>query len=346
MKAAVFEGPEQFFVREVPDPKPEPGGVLLRVRACAICGTDQRIYRYGDPKLTPPMITGHECAGEVVELGEGTTGLKVGDRVVVAPPAITCGECYMCKAGYENLCLNRRGIGYKFPGGFAEFCAIPAQAVREGVLLPIPEHMSFAHAAITEPLACVVNGQKPLDIGEGDTVVVIGAGAIGLMHGQLARAKGASRVFIIDVSPKRLEMAESHGFDRVIDGSATDPVEEVMRLTDGRGASVAITATTANVAAEQAVEMVGKRGRVSFFAGLPKTNPKATINANRVHYFEISIFGASASSKADNRAALNYLSTGAVKAETIITHRFPLDEIIPAMEKMRRGETLKIVIEP
>lgn len=333
-------------MREVPDPRPEPGGVLLRVRACAICGTDQRIYRYGDPKITPPMITGHEFAGEVVELGEGTAGLKVGDRVVVAPPGMTCGECYMCRAGHENLCVNRQGIGYKFPGGFAEYVAIPARAVQEGLLLPIPEDMSFAHAAITEPLACVVNGQTPLQIGEGDTVVVIGAGAIGLMHGQLARAKGASRVFIVDVSPNRLKMAEAHGFDQVIDGSASDPVEEVHRLTDGLGATVAITATSAGVAAEQAVEMVGKRGRVSFFAGLPKTSPKVTINANRVHYFEISIYGASASSKADNRAALQYLSSGAVKAETIITHHFPLDEIIPAMEKMRRGETLKVVIEP
>ena len=346
MKAAVYEGPQVLSVRDVPDPKPEPGGVLLRVRACSICGTDLRIYSHGDAKIAPPMIIGHELAGDVVEVSEGTSGFKVGDRVLVAPPGISCGECPMCRKGWGNLCLNRRIIGYHYAGGFAEYIAVPSEAVSQGLLIPIPAGMPYAHAAVTEPLGCVVNGQTPLRIDNGDTVVVIGAGAIGLMHAQLARAKGATKVVVVDVVPLRLKMAERFAFDHIIDGSTTDPVQEVLRLTGGIGSDVTIVAASAGKAQEQAVAMVGKRGRVSLFAGLPKDRPHITLDSNRVHYYELAIYGASASAPDNSREALKWLETGAINANEIVTHRFPLAELVPAMEMMRRGESLKIVIEP
>lgn len=346
VKAAVYEGPRSLSIREVPDPKPEAGGLLIKVKACSICGTDLRIYNHGDAKITPPMIIGHEIVGDVVELGEGCASFKVGDRVLVAPPGVSCGECVMCRKGFINLCLNRKIIGYHYAGGFAEYVAIPALAVEQGILLPIPENLTYGQAAVTEPLGCVVNGQTPLSIGAGDTVVVIGAGAIGLMHAQLARAKGAERIIVVDVAENRLKLAERFGFDALINGATHDPIQEVIRITGGLGADVIITAASAPKAVEQAVYMAAKRGRVSLFAGLPKDKPQVALDCNRIHYYELGIFGASASTPENSMEALNWIRTGGIDAAAIVTHSFPLEELTMGMDLMSRGESLKVVVRP
>lgn len=345
MQAAIWAGTEQIALHTVPDPTPEPGGLVIRVRACSICGTDLRIFTHGDPKVSPPFIIGHEIAGEVVALGTGTTGFQVGDQVVVAPPGTSCQECHYCKKGQNNLCLTRKIVGYHYPGGFAEYVAMPAAAVQQGLVLAIPAGLSYEEACITEPFGCVINGQEFLNIGPGDTVVVIGGGAIGLLHAQLARLSGAGQVIVSEVSARRAELARLL-VDHVIDAGSTDPVQAVKELTHGLGADVAIVAASAPAAAEAALNMLGKRGRLSLFAGMPKSKPHLTIDANKVHYGEIAIFGASASTPRNARRALDLIASRQINARAVTTHYLPLSEIVTGFEMARSAAGLKVVIQP
>lgn len=278
-------------------------------------------------------------------LGPGTAGFRVGDRVVIAPVAVTCGECRLCRRGHVNLCPSRRILGYHFPGGFAEYVAVPAAAVAQGLVLPLPDHLAFAEACLAEPLACVLNGQEPLAIGPDDTVVILGGGAIGLLHAQVARLQGARQVLVSEISPQRAQWARAVA-DGVIDASAADPVAQVRDLTDGYGADVVIVAASAAAAQEQAIAMVGKRGRVSLFAGLPRTQPTIALDSNKVHYGEIALYGASASTPRHARRALDLLASGQVSARAVTTHRLPLAQITQGFALALAGQSLKVVIEP
>jgi len=193
--------------------------------------------------------------------------------------------CRQCLRGQMTVCPNQTSMGYQYPGGFAEYMVVPKAVLDVDGLNRIPENLSFAEASVAEPFACAINAQELISVGDGDTVVVFGAGPIGCIHIRLARANGASRVFLIDVNAERLKMsADAVKPDEVINGSEVDVVERVKELTGGRGADVVITATAANVAQEQAIGMAARRGRISFFGGLPKTNPYIRCDSNLVHY--------------------------------------------------------------
>jgi len=344
MKAAVYMGPGRIELKEVETPRPGPGEILLRMRAAAVCGTDARIYRRGQANVVPPAITGHEICGEIAEVGAGLEGYEPGRRVT-SVTSIGCGRCPMCARGWTNMCPESRYLGYHFPGAFAEYMVLPAPAVEQDAVIPAPDHLSDGAVALVEPLSCVVNGQEPLRIAEGDTAVVIGMGPIGTMHLELARASGAARLIAVDVEPKRLEMAEALGADAVIDGSKLDAVEEVKRLTGGSGADVVIVACGVKAAALQAVAMAAMKGRISFFAGFPKDDPTIALDANAVHYRELGIFGAFASYRAQFVRAMELAAEGKVDLDRLVTHRFPLEQIVEAIETTGRGDGLKSVIE-
>jgi L-iditol 2-dehydrogenase len=200
---------------------------------------------------------------------------------------------------------------------------------------------------MTEPLACVLNGQELTRVGTGDDVVVVGAGPIGCLHARLARARGAARVFMIEQSPERLALAaERVEPDEAILAPAQDPVEAVRSFTDGRGADVVIVAAASRKAQEQALEMAAPRGRVSLFAGLPKDAPTITLDANRVHYRELAVVGAAGSTPAHNAAALALIANGQVPVEDLITHRMPLERVHEAIAGVRSGTGIKYVIAP
>jgi L-iditol 2-dehydrogenase len=340
-----FYAPQDVRVEDAPEPTAGPGDLLIRVRNCSICGTDAKIWHSGHPNLSPPRVLGHEVAGEVVALGEGVSGWSEGDRVQVIA-AIPDGSCHECRRGWMTVCFNLELIGYQYDGGFAELMRVPAKVLAVDGVNRVPEGLSFAEASVAEPLACVINGQKHANVGEGDTVAVVGAGPIGCMHVRLARARGAARVFLIELSQQRLEMAAALvAPDEAIRADATDTVDTVRRLTDGRGADVIIVAAASGKAQEDGLQMAARGGRVSFFGGLPKDKPTITCDSNIVHYREVSIVGANSSSPDHNKQALELIASEAVPVADLITHRLPLEQAIEGIHRVTRGEAIKVTIE-
>jgi L-iditol 2-dehydrogenase len=344
MKAAVYHGPGDIRLQDVPTPTPAAGEVLLRVRACAICGTDLRIFTHGQKNVVPPRITGHEIAGEIAEIGTGVTGdFKVGDKATVVT-CVGCLKCPYCAKGVYNLCDDPKYLGYFYDGGFAEYMIIPEQAVRGGNIVVVDPKLSFAEIAMIEPMSCCINGQDYLRIERGDTVVVFGAGPIGNMHAELAHAAGASRIIMIDILDARLQASRKCYVTDTINSKNEDPLARVMELTGGRGADVVITAAGVKSIQELAIGMAAKLGRISWFASIPKDDPIVKFDSNVPHYKEISIFGVFASNRRHFDKAARLIASGQVDARKFATHTFPLERIVAGFENSRAGNGLKTVI--
>ncbi|MFR9727663.1 zinc-dependent dehydrogenase [Saccharopolyspora sp. MS10] len=345
MKVARFYAPGDIRIEQAPEPQAGPGELKLRVRNCSTCGTDLKIMRHGHHHIDPPRVIGHEIAGEVVAVGEGATGFEPGDRVQVIA-AIPCGECGFCRRGRQTVCPDQRSMGYHFDGGFAEYLTVPERVLRVGGVNRLPDGLAFADASVAEPLACVLNGQELAGVGEGDVVVVVGAGPIGCLHARLARARGAAAVYLVELNSRRLEQAAALvGPDAAIHAAGSDPVAEVLARTDGIGADVVITAAASGEAQEQALRMASRRGRISFFGGLPKDSPIIDCDSNAVHYRELTIVGANGSTPEHNRRALRLIASGEVPVHDLITHRLPLDGVLDAIRTVSTGEAIKVTIE-
>lgn len=346
MKVFRFYAPGDVRIEESPEPQVAAGEVKIRVRACSMCGTDVKIASAGHQRMQPPRVMGHEIAGEVVEVGEGVTGWAAGDRVQVIA-AIPCGKCEFCTAGLMTICPNQLSMGYDFDGGFAPYMIVPPQVLAVDGLNRIPDGVSFAEASVSEPFACAINAQELADTHEGDVVVVVGSGPIGCLHVRLARARGAAKVFLVELSRERLDLAaEIVKPDAAICSAETDPVQAVLDLTDGKGASLVITAAASGAAQEQGLRMLAPRGRISLFGGLPKDKPTITLDSNLVHYRELTIWGANGSSPAHNKQALAHIADGSVPVADLITHRLPLDQIRDGLDVVRNGTGIKVTIEP
>lgn len=346
MKAARFYAPGDIRIEEVAEPVAGPGDVVIAVRACSTCGTDVKISRHGHHHIHPPRTMGHEIAGEIVSVGEGVSEWVTGDRVQVIA-AVPCGTCSFCLAGQQTICPDQTSMGYHYDGAFATYCRVPARVLAVGGLNRIPDGLTFAEASVAEPLACVINGQEHARIGEGDDVVILGAGPIGCLHVRVARANGARRVFLVDLNEERLaEASAAVRPDATVQPSACDPVERILELTDGRGADVAITAAASGAAQEQALGMLARRGRLSLFGGLPKDNPNITLDSNLVHYRELMLVGANGSSPSHNARALDLIARGLVPVADLITHRLPLEAVLEGIEIVASGNAIKVTIEP
>jgi L-iditol 2-dehydrogenase len=346
MKVVRFHAPGDVRIDQVPEPSPGPGDVKIRVRNCSTCGTDVKISKFGHHHIVPPRVMGHEIAGEITEVGAGVAGWRPGDRVQVIA-AIPCGQCTECRRGRMTVCPNQESMGYHYDGGFAGYLVVPGKVLAVNGLNRIPEGVGFAEASVAEPLACVLNGQNLARVGPGDDVVVVGSGPIGCLHVRLARARGAARVFLVDLNRQRLDLAAALvAPDATVCAAETDVVDEILKLTDGRGADVIITAAAAGTAQEQAIQMAARQGRISFFGGLPKDKPMISCDSNLVHYRELTIVGANGSSPAHNAEALNLIASGAVPVTDLITHRLPLDRALDALGIVARGEAIKVTIEP
>ncbi len=344
MRAAVFQGNDNIVVQSVPDPILKDGELLLEVDACSVCGTDLRTFHHGHKNIVSPRILGHEFAGRVVESRAPNARIKVGDRVVMYI-VLACGKCRYCQAGRANLCDSRTTMSYQHDGAFANYIKIPARGVNQ--LYKVDSNVSQEHMSLAEPLGCVVNAYSRTRVGLKDTVAVIGAGPIGVMHALVARAQGAQKVYMFDLSENRIRMAKRFDIDGAIhvsqDGSH---LEQIAELTDGIGPSVVIVAVSAGQACIDALSMAGKGARVNFFAGLPKSNPMVTLDLNHVHYKELEISGSFSENASDFDAARALIASGRFPADKIITHRLPLERINEAWGLMESGEALKVTILP
>jgi 2-desacetyl-2-hydroxyethyl bacteriochlorophyllide A dehydrogenase len=256
MKALVYPEWDRLEVREVPEPVPRAGEVVVRVAAVGICGSELEGFATRSPRRAPPLVMGHEFCGEVAALGPGVEGYRPGDRVVVNS-VISCGRCEACRDGQGHLCPDREVFGMKRPGGFAELCAAPVST-----LLPLPEKVSPLQGALVEPLANGVHALSLLSQRLPETVLVIGAGTIGLMCLQVARAMGALRLLAADTNDRRLEVAHRLGAEPVLNPGRSDLVAEVRQFTRGRGADVVVDAVGAGVTRRAAVAACRPGGEV------------------------------------------------------------------------------------
>ena len=345
MKAAVFEDIEKIAVKEVDKPEIDDDSLLVRVRACAVCGSDLRIYHYGNSRVIPPQIIGHEIAGDVVEVGSRVTRFKPGDRVAIGAD-VPCGECAFCRDGMANNCAVNYAMGYQFQGGFAEYLLINPIVIRYGPIHKIPDNLDYDEAAIAEPLACCINGLELSWVSLGDIVVIIGAGPVGCMMAELAKNMGARKVIISQRSKIRVEMAKKYDIDVVISATEEDFTQRVMEETDGMGADVVLTACSSLEAQAQTIPIIKNRGRINFFAGLPKGTAPLSLETNIIHYKECYLFGSHGSTPRHHRMALEILSSGRIKARDFISHNFGLDQIMDAFNTVESRQGMKVVVNP
>ncbi len=341
MKAGVLTGPNELALDDVPDPKLETGDLLIRVKAATVCGTDIRIFRGRKTMgVRYPSILGHEFAGEVVEGGNGKW--RPGQAVCVCP-AISCGHCQHCIRGYENLCQNLQAVGYEIDGAFAEYIRIPAMGVERGNVFAMPEGLSFDKASLAEPLACVINGQERVGVERGDTVVILGAGPIGILHIKLARHSGAHRIIVSEPNPMRRSAAEAAGADFLVDPTAANLKEFVCAHTHGLGADVVIVAIGVPALSNEALGLARHRGRVSLFAGF-SAGDKAELDVNAIHYNEILVTGAFGLSRLQYENALKLIGGGRFEVDSMLTHRFGLAEISAALTTAEQGTAIKVAV--
>ncbi|HET6440113.1 MAG TPA: alcohol dehydrogenase catalytic domain-containing protein [Anaeromyxobacter sp.] len=346
MSAVVVRAPMAFAVERIPVPEAPPGGLLVRVLACGLCGSDLRTLRSGHRRVTFPFTIGHEIAAQVVLAGEGYRGpWQAGDRLAVGPLAY-CGTCPGCLEGREELCENQREIGQAWPGGFAEYLALPEPVVALGNVQRAPEGLDPVLSTLAEPLSSCINAQEKAEVGMGERVAILGAGPVGCLHAVLARARGAFQVVLVDVDAGRLKLAEPFGADAQVDASTEDPVAAVRRLTGGRGASVVIAATASPQAAVQAVEMARRGGRVVQFGGLPQGESRPGIDLNRIHYQALELIGVTTFAPRHNRRALDLIASGRLPAAQLVTHRFPLARFEEGARLALAGRALKVVFAP
>jgi len=347
MPAAVFFGPGRWTLQKVSVPRVGPRELLVRVHACSICGTDRRIYTSGHFRISAGVsrILGHEFAGVIEEVGEEVQNWQQGMRVSCAPN-IGCGVCQACLKGWNQLCPHFETFGISYDGGFALYCLITEDALRGGNLLQIPDNVSFEQAALNEPLSCCENGIEAAEVKRGDVILIVGAGPIGLMHMELARVRGAGKIFVADVLSDRLRIAEFKGADALIQADRESLEKRVLEETDGWGVDVAILACSSHLLQEKSLQILAYHGRVNFFGGLPPGSPRPTLESNLIHYKELKVVGSTGSNMRQYRYTMELLERQRVNLDDLITHRIPLSRFDEALKAIDDPKGLKVVICP
>jgi L-iditol 2-dehydrogenase len=310
-----------------------------------ICGTDLRIAKGIKRKgVIAPRVLGHEVAGEVVEVGAAVTHFGIGDTVGVSP-TFSCGSCTECQRGLFHLCRSAEVLGHQTDGGLADFLLVPARAVRGGVLVAYSITSDPAAISLAEPLSCVIHGQRFLNISFGDVVLIIGGGAIGVMHARLAKLAGASMVILSEPVVFRRVIAAEFGADVTVDPTTQDLAQIVANLTNGDGADVVIVCIGVPALVNDALTLARKHARVSLFAGFP-TDEFTAIDSNLIHYKELTIVGSSNSTVVDYQQAIGLIESGAIDTARLVTHRFTVDEYEDAVDTINHPQALKVAIIP
>ncbi|MGB9713598.1 MAG: zinc-dependent alcohol dehydrogenase [Candidatus Bathyarchaeales archaeon] len=342
MKAAMLYGVKDLRIEDVEIPKVNAGEVLVKVKAATTCGTDLKIYQRGyvEKVIKLPTIFGHEWAGEVAEVGEGLEWPKKGMRVRAGNSA-PCLRCVMCQKGKYNLCEDMVWLW----GAYAEYIKVPARMVLVN-MQEIPSHISYEEAAITEPLACVLHGVEEAHVKLGDTVAIIGAGPIGLLHLLTVKKMGVEKAIVVDLVDERLNFALKIGADEVVNAGKADVVESVKKLTNGYGADVVIEAIGLPSTWEQAIKLARKGGTVLEFGGCPP-GTEIKVNAETLHYGELTVLGTFHATPLHFRKALSLIASRTVDVRPLVTRRMKLSEIKEAFEVLATSKSeIKIAIHP
>ena len=336
MKACVFRAPGDVAVLDVPTPSPGRGEMLIRVGAAGLCHSDVRVYK-GEKYAKPGVIPGHEMAGVVAELGRGVSGFEVGQGVALCP-IVACGECEFCRAGKRNRCPKRVTLGYDENGGLAEYVLVPEQIIRLGHVFALPKGLSLPQASLLEPTACVLNSIEVLGVAAGTTMLLIGAGPMGLLHLVLARHLGAT-VIASEPDEERAGWARRLGAVATIDPLVQDVGESVKELTEGRGAD-AVAVTVGQVpAAASAFGAVRRQGVISLFGGFPP-NSVLNLDPNVIHYNELVLTGTQNATTPQYGRALAMLPH-LDDLRQVVSHTFGIEDAPKAYESRLEHEGLK-----
>lgn len=339
VKYALGEGNVELM--DVPEPVTGPDEVKIEVKAAGICGSDIHIY-HSDIKLLlkPPVVMGHEFSGVVTEVGSAVSKWKPGDRVTSETAAGVCGECIPCRTGNYNVCAEKHIIGYWFNGAFAKYCVVPSRLLHR-----LPDNVSFVSGALTEPLACCVNGViEKTGISAGDVAVVAGPGTIGLLSMQLARVEGATVILCgTEIDAKRLELGRKLGADVTVNVQEQDPWEVVSSLTQEAGADVFIECSGSPVAVRMGLQLVRRGGR---YAQIGLTGHPFELDFDTIAYKEIVVRGSLGQRWISWKRSLKLMEEGLVKTGPLVSDVLPLTEWKIGFVKMERKEGLKIVLTP
>lgn len=341
MRGVYFLEPGKLEMREVPIPQPGPGEVVIKVESATTCGTDLKAYRRGHKLFKPPMPFGHEYAGYISAVGQGVTKFKAGDAVMGTNTA-PCNECYYCKRGRSQLCVELEGR-FNF-GTYAEYVRVPHYIVSQNLHIK-PSHLPFTEASFIEPFACAVLCADYTGVQLGDTVAIIGVGAQGLMQIQLMKAMGASRVIAIGRAKGRLERAKQVGADDIFSSLDGDALEYVKSQTGGRGADVVIEAAGTAETWSQAMMMTRKGGTVIQFSGLPG-GTQVSFDATHLHYDEITMKGVFHTTPRMIELAAQMLGDGTVTVKPILDGEVPLSKVEDSLLRMQRSEVIKVAVVP
>ena len=343
MKALVLEDYKKFNYTDVPAPKPGPEEALISVRACGICGSDVHGMDGSTGRRRPPIIMGHEASGVIAEVGAGVNNWKSGDRVTF-DSTIYCGNCDYCRRGEVNLCDNRRVLGvscqdYRQHGAFAEFVVVPQR-----VLYRVPESLPFEHAALVEPFTIALHAIRRAPVALNDTVVVIGAGMIGLALTQALRQTGCGQLIVVDVAPERLALAKQMGATDTVDSSGGGAAKTILDLTHCKGADAAFESVGVSATVDLAIASLRKGGALTLVGNLA---PKIEFPLQATVTRELSIYG-SCASRGEYPAVLGMMSRGALQPAPFISAVAPLAEGASWFDRLYRKEPglMKVLLKP
>lgn len=343
MKALLLSEYKTLEIRDLPEPVPDSGDVLVQVAACGICGSDVHGYDGSTGRRIPPIIMGHEAAGTVAAVGSAVRRFAPGDRVTF-DSTVYCGECVFCRNDQPNLCDNRQVVGvscgeYSRPGAFAEYVAVP-----ERILYHLPPALSFAEAAMLEAVSVALHGVRVSEVKGGETVLVIGAGMIGLLLLQAARAAGCSRVFVADIDATRLKLAAELGAVQTLQFSGSELLYEILRLTNGQGVDLVLEAVGRNETVTSAIDCVRKGGTVTLVGNI---TPEITIHLQKIVSRQIRLQGSCASA-GEYHKAMQSIAEGQIKVGPLITAVAPLADGPEWFRRLYAHEPnlMKIVLDP
>lgn len=337
MKQAEMVAPGRVVVSDVPEPKAKAGEVLIRVAVSGVCGSDVHAYLGEHPFISCPVVPGHEFAGVIAKLGADVHGWRIGQKVTVEP-SLVCGRCYNCRHGRYNICQDLRVIGCQAPGALAEYLSVPATKV-----IPLPETMSFEEGALVEPVAVGVHAVARGGYIGGRKVVVMGAGTIGLVTMQVAKAHGAAAVLQTDIIPQRLALAKSLGADYVANVTEQDLGEMIYAAFGSEGADIIYECVGIEKTIASAIQVARKGSRI-VVAGV--FGQRTCVDMALIQDRELELSGTLMYRRDDFQEAIRLISQGKVQVLPLVSHRFPLDQAAEAFETARTGsaEALKVLV--
>jgi L-iditol 2-dehydrogenase len=343
MKASLMYGPNDIRYEEIKTPNCPKDGMLLKVKAIGLCGSDIRNLTSDSCKGVYPHVYGHEIVGEIVSIGEISQDYEIGENIYIYPAA-HCLKCEPCRQAQHQFCEGMPSYTSRL-GGFADYYVITKDQLESDAIYKVPKGIELTAATLGEPLSSVYACQENINVTFGDTVVIIGAGPIGCFHIKLAKMHGARTVILIDINNERLKLAKQFDADYYINSSEEDPIEAIMKITNGKGAEKVISANPSVEAQSQSIYMAKKGGIVVFFGGVPK-GKTAVLDTNRIHYYGLWVYGHYGANSMQVQRAFELALSEEFEASKFITHILPLSKINEGIQLAKSGKALKVVLIP